>query len=68
MRATLAETNREIARNSRLIDDIPLGAELIQYEKRLEELHSQVGQREGMRTGNYACFCFTFFCLILICY
>lgn len=43
MRATLAETNREIARNSRLIDDIPLGAELIQYEKRLEELHSQVG-------------------------
>ena len=68
MRATLAETNRDIARNSRLIDDTPLGAELIQYEKRLDELHSQVWQREGIRTSHCSYFCFPSTYYYIICY
>ena len=38
----MAASNREAAKNMRAIDDVPQKSELIQYEKRLEELYQQV--------------------------
>lgn len=45
LRAILAESNRDIASSRRLIDDIPQGPELVQYDRRLQELHRQVRRR-----------------------
>ena len=39
----MATCNREAAKNIRAIDDVPQKSELVQYEKRLEELYQQVG-------------------------
>jgi len=43
LRQLLAERNMVVANTSRLIDDIPTRAELIQYERRFKELYNQVG-------------------------
>ena len=43
IRAIMATCNRETAKNIRAIDDVPQKSELVQYEKRLEELYQQVG-------------------------
>jgi len=40
--STLAETNLEVSSNTRVIDDIPTRTELIQYERRFQELYQQV--------------------------
>jgi hypothetical protein len=45
LRGLLAQTNLELARNIRIIDDVPTRTELIQYERRFVELYQQV--REG---------------------
>jgi hypothetical protein len=42
LRALLAETNLDLARNVRIIDDVPTRSELIQYERRFVELYQQV--------------------------
>jgi hypothetical protein len=42
LRGLLAQTNLDLARNTRIIDDVPTRTELIQYERRFVELYSQV--------------------------
>jgi DNA repair exonuclease SbcCD ATPase subunit len=42
LRALLAQTNLDLARNVRIIDDVPTRSELIQYERRFVELYQQV--------------------------
>ena len=44
VRAILAESNRTVASSVRAIDDVPQGSELIQYERRLDELYQQVSK------------------------
>ena len=42
LRGLLAQTNLDLARHTRIIDDVPTRTELIQYERRFVELYSQV--------------------------
>jgi hypothetical protein len=42
LRQMLAEVNLEVANSIRIIDDVPTRTELIQYERRFEELYQQV--------------------------
>ena len=42
LRGLLAQTNLDLARQTRIIDDVPTRTELIQYERRFVELYSQV--------------------------
>ncbi len=42
LRQMLAETNLEVANTARIIDDVPTRTELIQYERRFDELYLQV--------------------------
>lgn len=42
LRGLLAQTNLDLARNIRIIDDVPTRTELIQYERRFVELYQQV--------------------------
>jgi hypothetical protein len=45
LRGLLAQTNLDLARHTRIIDDVPTRTELIQYERRFVELYSQVYYR-----------------------
>ena len=43
LRGLLADRNLHVAATARKIDDVPTRSELIQYERRFNELHGQVG-------------------------
>ena len=56
----MATCNREAAKNIRAIDDVPQKSELVQYEKRLEELYQQVGallySKRAMKQSDFFAF------------
>ncbi len=47
LKQVLAETNLAVASNLRKIDDIPTRSELIQYERRFEELYLEAAMKLG---------------------
>ena len=54
LRGLLAQTNLELARNIRIIDDVPTRSELIQYERRFVELYQQVAWKLDETKKYYA--------------
>lgn len=53
-RAVLAERTREVQRLARTIDEIPSQVELLQYQKRFQELYEQVAEKLD-ETRKYYC-------------
>lgn len=54
LRVMLAKRSREIARLQRVIDDVPSRAELLQYEKRFEELYEALNAKTEEIRKQYA--------------